>query len=317
MTPADAVRAAKPVVDFGARPLARWWAASGWSTPRWWQSPAALAASGSDHRALVTADGDVLTVVKWRRFYAQVVGYAVLPPVSLSGDRQAVADTVDWLQAGGFGVRVLGADFAHLAAQPLADQEEYIYRVGDLAQLAGRDWHGLRSLRNQVGRRPDVTHATDTGPADGAMRALAHRWSLQRGKGGTLARHLDWVGWSPDTLTTQLLVDGQLVAFSVAERVAPGQAVLTYRVRDYEATTLSDPIGLVAHYEAMALAEAWGIDTLLTSGAAVRGGDGLAQHKARLRPHMVMAAYLLPPARPLTADDWSGVDPQMVMELTR
>lgn len=282
--------------------LDRAWEAAQWGRPRYFQAPSVLASGGYLQLHL----NDTYTVLKWRRFYAQVQAYAILPPVSLRGDVGDERRTADVLRALGFGLRCSPGDLDRLGLAPIGWQPvggEYLYRLGDLASLHGQRRKHLRNARNRAAGDPDLLATTTRGPVPRDVVAMAVRWSQQRGKGARIAQHLAHVGAWHSSWTTALRYRGQVVAYSVSERVPQG-IVGAWGARDFRSTAVHDPAALVWHLDAVALlAHSVGSRASLVNVGIARDA-GQARFKERMQPCDILPLVHVPARVQLVGSDY-------------
>lgn len=291
----DLADQAVPARDVATDRLWAYYEAASWTVPRFYQSPAEQHVQSPYFRWLVVSGCVVL--VKVRKFPR--ARYAVLPPISLHGDVTDEVSCVELLRANGFGVRLAAQDVVRLGltdAKPRAGEAEYVYRVDDWADLQGQRWANVRSAVHQAARRGVRVEVAGRYGATG-FAVLADRWALQRSKSRINARLAGYLGIWPATQTYRLtLPDGRLGAASATEYVPQG-VVLPYRLKDYDACDLyhvPEAMRVLAHHEAVHLADQYGGGTLLNMGIA--RDAGMVAYKDLLRPTATVQLYDLPPA---------------------
>jgi hypothetical protein len=304
-----AVRSLSPTV------LEQYYRTLDWPCPRFYQSPTVLAGGGAQYRAAFIED--CLVILKWKRFYAQKVAYAILPPMSRTGDVGDERRAVRTLIESGFHVMLVSHDAARYDI-PLDDLEpvpwntEYIYLARDLAELKGKDWAHLRVVRNRAEREGYRCIAGPPQPGEtGDVLRLTRDWVKYRGKGGSMMGYVRSLGWWPKTTLFKLYPDAgnDLAAFSYTEEVGAG-SIITGRLRDYAITAIHDPMQLIAHHEAMWEVEHRGPDRLMNLGAADPvGGPGLRHHKLALHPVATQQVYRLRAIGPL---DETSTEPKQL-----
>ena len=150
----DVVRESVPIRKVSQYALSNIYRASGWRYPRWYQSPTALFAGGAAFRMLDM--NGTQTILKHRTIYTTTTTYAILPPVSPIGDIAAERRAVWDLRGMGVAVYMTDDDAWRLGikdAHPIPGAIEYIYRVGDMAALKGKQWANERSQVHQAERR--------------------------------------------------------------------------------------------------------------------------------------------------------------------
>lgn len=287
-----------------AHDLVRAMERSWWTVPRFFQSPSYLTTGGY----LQAVVDDAYVVLKWRRFYAQLQAYAVLPPVGLANDPATAMHyarrAADQLVAMGLGLRLTADDARTLGVQlppdpPVAD--EYLYRLGDVANLQGPAWRRLRNLRSQA-RRLIVTHqATHAVPQD--VLQLAADWAVDRGKGSTTRAHLAHLIPSPTTWVLAMRWQGECLGYSVDD-VVPQGVVTAWRARSYRhSAPLPDAVALVWHLAARHLLDqGMSPDAFLNLGFA--RDPGQLEYRLRMHPVGTLPVYHVPGRVQLVGTDY-------------
>lgn len=289
--------------------------------PRHYLSPLVLASHGKEFIWGIV-DG-CLCIAKRRTMMNIPTLYLILPPMSPTGDNQAEADVIDRLGRLGVRCKVSEEDIALYGLDPAGltidtDNAEYIYRAGDMHAPSGSAFRRERSYWKQFSAKRSDGHArvlfhTDTATLDTAALAdvetVVRAWHREKGKHLPPAlRKVKLLPQAHETTTTLVYnAAGEPVAVTIIEDLPGDVSIITMRYHDYEkADAIMGDASRVLHYLDLSN---YGPDTLMNMGAAVRGGDGLADAKAKLHPAKVLQLHTTQAAHKLTMDQWRACAP--------
>ena len=286
------------------------------TVPRYFLSPVYLAHDPAHF--LQERDG-CLVVLRSRMYMGQPVLYAVLPPISLSGDLGVEMYVMMDLLEHGIGIRLSDEDidiyrpgyayyFEDIAKWkfvPKHEADEYVYRCGDYLSLDGdRFKHERRTMH--IADREKVGYTRERHVGDYVQRTFAD-WYAKRGVAKSQGRILR--AWNELDRPGSFILQVPGVGFSMNEPISDKGFIVPLRLREYDSHLLPRPTSYMHIVDMCYWAELFGPDALMNYGGAV-GVKGLKEAKESLRPHRLLRIYHVQPTYKLTADEWREVRPR-------
>lgn len=291
--------------------------------PRYYLSPLWLASEGS--RFLWGVVGGCLVVVKRATIFRNRVLYLIVPPMHPDGDLEAERAVVQAFAAAGVSTKLSSEDMQLLgygAAEVAEDQgnAEFVYQVGDYADLEGKAWKAWRRNANALDELELHTWAggTKASPADlDGAEQVALAWAAGKPKASPkhVAQVLRMAGEDQGTACPARLAllrrDGRPVLAMASQQLTPSWAILLSRVRDPE-LELPDT-NVAGHLVGMRwYLERLGPQGLVNAGAGGQRGKGLVEAKRHLRPVHELQLYDLHTEARYTEADWQAVHPDQL-----
>jgi hypothetical protein len=276
--------------------------------PRMFMAPLLLGTKSEFTWGIV--DG-CLCVMKRRVMFKSIVMYLILPPMHLEGDIVTERAVLRRFYKAGIGVYLSEEDVAlyHVGnkVEPVHGNAEFVYRAGDLADLAGRRNKVWRKRWNQLEARYDVqTYNVSMAMAMPDIRCISKAWREHRNASSAHSEKIvaeftqyarAWKTWG-----FTISRDGCPCAFSVSQQVAPSWVCLLVGLHSFSSLLLDS-----CRMQHLLKMKYWcaelGPESLLNMGAAV-GRAKLETAKQHLRPTRIMQIYALRSPKRLTLDDY-------------
>ena len=287
--------------------------------PRYYSAPLWLASEGK--KFLHGLVGGCLVVVKRSTIFKNRVLYLIVPPMHPDGDIAAERAVVQAFAAAGVSTKLSSEDLDALGYedhQVEADKgnAEFLYRVGDYADLAGGDWRDWRRNRAALAALQTRTWTDKPAPPAALDQAelVAQDWAKGRDKVSPkhVAKVLRMAGADTGTACPARMAllctpEGTPLLAAASQQLTDTWAVLLSRVRHPDAVLPSANVAGhlvdVEHYQHL------GPDGLVNAGAAGQRGAGLLEAKRHLRPVHELQLHDLVLASKFTEADWQAVHP--------
>lgn len=251
-----------------------------------------------------------LCIVKCKVLFGKPVIYLILPPMDLDGSIDNELSVLKRFYRAGIGAKLSSedVDLYDIRNRVVEDMgnAEYVYRVGDYANLSGKYWKKWRIYWNAVSKYDVSTYTRTTPYIVSKCRGVSSSWGRVRGV--SIKDHIRVMGLfnsfasNSDCFLFVVDVNGVSCVCGVSQRVSSSFGCLLLRPHVFG--SLSDTSKIAHLIEARHWAGVAGSDMLLNAGAAIRGGEGLERTKEKLRPIKVLQLYTLKPSKKLTLQDY-------------
>lgn len=277
--------------------------------PRYFMSPSYLTYDGGYYSAVVN---NCLVLVRRKWLHGNPILYAVLPPISSTGNSAEEQTVIRELLQLGIGFRLSEEDLKHYCTFPAEvirrpEVDEYVYDVNEVYKKEGGRFAGIRLACNRAMRVP-LTHTSSQlsvfDPVSQDVTTLADDWEEDRNRFSG-QKKLAAAGINNECTALLLYNADRLTAYRLADRVTKSWAV------GFAHAWLPDSAyatpSLFVHWADCASWAEQGV-TYYNFG---RDGKikGLRQQKETLRPCKILQISHLTPTCPVTAEEWKASQP--------